>query len=164
MVYSEWKWYSLFVTIILCILVLYSMNLLISIINLSFLSLSWIYMKVTMLSWQLYFPLYTFINSHVYRCICTFWLTVLPRRCSMMLKQSGHVSHLCLSSDFKGNASNVSLLSMMFDVVYPIFNICRQSKETSFYLWIAENSCYCQFYCWLVVSIFVGLFLLNSLW
>lgn len=65
MVYSEWKWHFLFVTIVLCILVLYWTNLLKS-INLIFYSVPWIYMKIAIPLWQLYFHLYTFINVYMY--------------------------------------------------------------------------------------------------
>lgn len=84
----------------------------------------------------LYFHLYEFTNLGVGVCMYAFWLTVLPGRRSMMLSTSGHMSHLCPLSDFKGNAFSGSLLNTMFEVVYSFLMLiaCFQLKETSLYL------------------------------
>lgn len=47
----------------------------------------------------------------------------------MMLKRSGHMSHLCLFSDFKGNAFNVSRLRVRFDVVCSLLILLVNLKK-----------------------------------
>lgn len=111
--------------IALCILVLHSTNL--SLFLIIIFSTFSFYVKIRKPYWQFYFLSYTFIYLGLPHCL---WV---EQKC--LYKSS-------FFSDFKGNAFNISLSSMVFSVVF-FLNKHYQFKEISFHSKLAESCYYC---------------------